>query len=234
MNTEQANARAAGQAGILTVSGVAELGRLHGVYDAINRGPVEHLRSEYNDLTTEIDRLIARNEAVDALLRQRSAIPFEEKWQAVAPNHVTDQGANLALDSFLAGSAYTVTGPYMGLISSVSYTTTAVTDTAAQINGTNGWKEAGSSTNFPLYTTPRKTAAWSAASARSKALSASLSFPIITTGGTVKGCFLIFGSGAVTTIANTSGVLYSAGVFTGGDKVVSPGDTLSCSYTASM
>lgn len=234
MNTEKANATAAGQAGILKMSGVAELGRLCGVYDAVNRGPVEHLRSEYNDLTTEIDRLIARNEAIDALLRQRDAIPFEEKWQAAAPNHVTNEGANLALDTFLAGSAYTVTGPYMGLISSVSYTTTAVTDTAAQINGSNGWKEAGSSTNFPLYTTPRKTAAWSAASAKSKALSAALVFPIITTGGTVKGCFLIFGAGAVTTIANTSGVLYSAGVFTGGDKVVAPGDSLSVTYTASL
>jgi hypothetical protein len=122
----------------------------------------------------------------------------------------------------------------MGLISSVSYSAIAATDTAAQINGTNAWKEAGSSTNYPLYTTPRKTAAWSAASSGSKALSAALSFPIITTGGTIKGCFLIFGTGAVSTIADTNGKLYSAGLFTGGDKVVSPGDTVNVSYTASL
>jgi hypothetical protein len=156
------------------------------------------------------------------------------KWKDTIENTVMTEGKNLALDTFLAGSGYTVVGPYMGLISSVSYSAIAAGDTAAQINGTNGWKEAGSSTNYPLYTTPRKTAAWSAASAGSKALSSALSFPIVTTGGTIKGCFLIFGTGAVSTIADTNGKLYSAGLFTGGDKVVSPGDTVNVSYTASL
>lgn len=156
------------------------------------------------------------------------------KWEDTIENTVMTEGKNLALDTYLAGSAYTVTGPFMGLISSVGYTAIAAADTAAQINGTNGWKEAGSSTNFPLYTTPRKTAVWSAASAGSKALSAALSFPIITTGGTVKGCFLIFGAGAVSTIADVNGKLYSAGLFTGGDKVVAVGDTLNVSYSTSL
>lgn len=156
------------------------------------------------------------------------------KWTDTIKNTVMTEGKNLALDTFLAGSSYTVTGPYMGLISSVSYTAIAAGDTAAQINGTNGWKEAGSSTNYPLYTTPRKTCVWSAASAGSKALSAALSFPIITTGGTVKGAFVIYGTGAVSTIANTSGTLLSAGLFTGGDKVVGVGDTLQVSYSLAL
>lgn len=156
------------------------------------------------------------------------------KWEDTIENTVMTEGKNLALDTFLAGAAYTVTGPYMGLISSVSYTAIAAADTAAQINGTNQWKEAGSGVNFPLYTTPRKTCAWSAAAAGAKALSAALSFPIITTGGTVKGCFIIFGSGALTTIANTAGTLWSAGTFTGGDKVLDVGDTLQVSYTTSL
>lgn len=156
------------------------------------------------------------------------------KWKDTIENTVMTEGKNLALDTFLAGSAYTVVGPFMGLISSVSYSAIAAGDTAAQINGSNGWKEAGSGANFPLYTTPRKTAAWSAAAAGSKALSAALSFPIITTGGTIKGCFLIYGTGAVSTIADVNGKLYSAGLFTGGDKVVSPGDTVNVSYTASL
>lgn len=157
-----------------------------------------------------------------------------EKWSDTIENVVCTEGKNLAFNTIFAGSAYSVTGPYMGLISSVSFTAVAATDTAAQINGSNGWTEAGSGSNFPLYTTPRKTAVWSAASAGAIALSAALSFPIITTGGTVEGCFIIFGSGAVSTIANTSGTLWSAGVFTGGAKAVSPGDTLQVSYSSSM
>jgi hypothetical protein len=156
------------------------------------------------------------------------------KWSDIFENTVVTEGKNLALNTYLAGAAYTVTGPYMGLISSVGYAAIAAADTAAQINGTNGWKEAGSGANFPLYTTPRKTCAWSAAAAGAKALSVALDFPIVTTGGTVKGCFIIFGTGAVSTIADTNGVLYSAGLFTGGDKVVAPGDTLSVTYSTSI
>ena len=153
------------------------------------------------------------------------------KWEDDIENTVVTEGKNLALDTILAGSSYTVTGPYMGLISSVSYTAIAAGDTAAQIDGSNGWTEAGSGSNYPLYTTPRKTCVFSSASGGSKALSAALSFPIITTGGTVKGCFIIFGTGALSTIADTNGKILSAGLFTGGDKVVSVGDTLQVSYT---
>jgi len=236
MQYEHSNGRVNAGGVIAVNASLAEVGALVGVYHAINIGPLEQYREEYTELSLEIDRFISKQEFATAkrLQTMRSAIPLEEKWRADAPNHVTTEGANLALDTFLAGSGYTVTGPYMGLISSVSYTTTAIGDTAAQINGTNQWKEAGSSTNFPLYTTPRKTAAWSSAAAKSKALSAALSFAIITTGGTVKGAILLYGTGATSTTANTSGTLYSAGVFTGGDKIVAVSDTLNVSYSASM
>lgn len=151
------------------------------------------------------------------------------KWSDYADNVVTTVGKNLALDSYLAGSAYTVTGPFMGLISSTSYSAVSAADT---MSSHAGWLEAGNA-NTPTYTAPRKTAAWSAASAGSKALSAALSFAI-TGSGTVKGCFLTYGSGAVSTVDNTSGTLYSAGLFTGGDKTVANGDTLNVSYTASL
>jgi hypothetical protein len=151
------------------------------------------------------------------------------KWRDTVENLVTTVGKNLALDTFLAGSGYTVVGPFMGLISSVSYSTIVAGDTMASHAG---WTEAGA-TNAPTYTAPRKTAAWSAASAGSKALSAALSFTF-TGAGTIKGCFLVFGTGAVSTIDNTSGTLYSAGLLSGGDKVVANTDVLNISYTASL
>lgn len=152
------------------------------------------------------------------------------KWTDEFPNVVTTVGKNLALDTYLAGSAYTVVGPFMGLISSVSYAAGPVAaDTMASHTG---WTEAGA-TNAPTYTSPRKTAAWSAASAGSKSLSSALSFAITGT-GTVKGAFLVYGSGAVSTIDNTSGTLYSAGLFSGGDRAVINGDTINVSYSASL
>jgi len=151
------------------------------------------------------------------------------KWRDTIENVVCTLGKNVALDAFLAGAAYTVTGPFMGLISSVGWSAVAAADTMASHAG---WTEAGGS-NAPTYTAPRKTAAWSAAAAGAKALSAVLSF-VFTGGGTVKGCFLVYGTGAVNTIDSTAGVLYSAGVFTGGDKVVVSTDTLNVSYTASL
>lgn len=151
------------------------------------------------------------------------------KWTDTAVNTVVTAGKNLALDTYLAGSSYTVVGPFMGLISSTSFSAIAAADTMASHAG---WLEAGNA-NAPTYTSPRKTAAWSSASAGSKALSAALSFAI-TGSGTVKGCFLVYGSGAVTTIDNTAGTLYSAGLFTGGDKIVANLDTLNVSYTASL
>lgn len=151
------------------------------------------------------------------------------KWADTCPNVVTTVGKNLALDTYLAGASYTVTGPFMGLISSTSY---SAVDAADTMSSHAGWLEAGTA-NAPTYTAPRKTAAWSAAAAGSKALSAALSFTITGT-GTVKGCFLCYGTGAVSTIDNTSGTLYSAGLFTGGDKAVIATDVLNISYTASL
>ena len=151
------------------------------------------------------------------------------KWRDTIENVVATVGKNLALDTFLAGSAYTVTGPFMSLISSTSYSAVSASDTMASHAG---WLEAGGA-NAPTYSGNRKTAAWSAASAGAKALSAALSFAI-TSSGTVKGAFLCYGSGAVNTKDNTAGTLWSAGTFTTGDKAVVNGDTLNVNYSTSL
>ena len=155
------------------------------------------------------------------------------KWEDTIDNVVTTVGKNLALDTFLAGSGYTVVGPFMGLISSVSYGAgPAAGDTMASHAG---WYEVSATTYYPTVAARLTTnGGWSAAGSGSKALAAALAFSIITNGGTVKGCFLVYGSGAVATLGSTAGTLYSAGTFTGGDKVVGIGDTLQVSYTASL
>lgn len=151
------------------------------------------------------------------------------KWRETIDNVVATVGKNLALDTFLAGSAYTVTGPFMGLISSTSFTAVAAGDTMASHAG---WLEAGGA-NAPTYSGNRKTAVWAAAASGSKALSAALSFAI-TASGTVKGAFVCYGSGAVNTKDNTGGILWSAGTFSTGDKAVVNGDTLNCNYSTSL
>jgi len=151
------------------------------------------------------------------------------KWRETIDNVVATVGKNLALDTFLGGAAYTVTGPFMGLISSVSYSAVSAGDTMASHAG---WLEAGG-TNAPTYSGNRKTAVWAAAASGSKALSPALSFAITST-GTVKGAFLCYGSGALNTKDNTGGVLWSAGTFATGDKAVVNGDQLTVNYSTSL
>lgn len=143
------------------------------------------------------------------------------KWTDEIDNLVTTAGKNDALDKYLAGSAYTATW-YIGLISSTGY---GVGPAAADTSASHaGWTE---DQNYSQGARP--TAAFSAAAAGSKALSSALAFSI-NAGTTIKGCFLI----SVSTKGGSTGILYSAGLFTGGDKVVANGDTLNVSYTASL
>lgn len=151
------------------------------------------------------------------------------KWRDEFTNTVMTAGKNLALDTILAGSAYTVTGPYMGLISSSSYSAISAADT---MSSHAGWLEAGNA-NAPTYSGSRKTAAFSSASSGSKALSSALSYSITGT-GTIKGCFIVFGPSASATVDNTSGTLLSAGLFSGGDRAVINGDTVNVSYSLAL
>ncbi len=151
------------------------------------------------------------------------------RWRDKFDNVVATVGKNLALDTYLSGAAYTTTGPFMGLISGASFTAVSSADTMASHGG---WLEAGSN-NAPTYTAPRKTMLWNAASGGAKAMAAALSFSITGT-GTVKGAFTLYGTGASTTLENTSGTLYSAGLFSGGDRAVLSGDTINVSYTTSL
>lgn len=156
------------------------------------------------------------------------------KWEDSIDNVITDVGANQLLDSAFGSGP--VAGPFLGLISSVGYTSVPVVGHTMSSHGT--WNEAGNGVNYPNWSTPasnaRASVSFASASGRAKAITAAAAFVIATNGGTVKGCFLVFGSGAAATNGSTAGVLYSAGIFAAGDKVVGLGDTLNISYSTSL
>ncbi len=143
------------------------------------------------------------------------------KWRDRIDNLVTTVGKNDLLDKYIGGSGYTQT-VRMGLCGAG---TKAVGDTQASHGG---WSEVGLA-NAPTYTGNRPSPSFSAASAGSKATSSAVSFAI-TSSGTVAGCFINNGGSA--TKDDTTGVLYSAGDFSGGSKTVANGDTLNVTYTA--
>ena len=141
------------------------------------------------------------------------------KWTDTIENLVVTVGKNDLLDKYFAGSAYTAAW-YMGLVDGATTPTYAAGDTLASHAG---WTEstAYSGSN-------RATVAWNAASAGSKASTAT-SFSINAT-ATIAGALL-----TVTQVrATTTGVLYSAGSFSGGNRSVANGDTLNVTYTASV
>lgn len=153
------------------------------------------------------------------------------KWEESFPNLVNAVGKELMLDTLLKGSSYTVVGPFLGLISGAS-PSFAAADTMASHGG---WTE------FTNYTVGgsavRGTAVFASATSTGTTpsnVTTSAATPITYTitggGGTVGGCFLVTGSGASSTISNTSGTLYSAGAFTTA-KITTAGDTVSVTYS---
>jgi hypothetical protein len=149
-------------------------------------------------------------------------------WEDKIDNVVCTLGKNLMLQTALTGSAYTVTGPYMGLISSVSYTAVSAADTMASHAG---WLEAGS-TNAPTFAA-RIAPSFGTASAGAISIASLVSFTM-TGAGTLVGAFITYGTGAITTIGSTAGTLLSAGAFTGGNQPVNSGNVVQVSYSLSL
>jgi hypothetical protein len=141
------------------------------------------------------------------------------KWRDTIANLVTTPGKNDLLDKFLAGASYTAAW-FLGLIDSTGYSAVAAGDTSASHAG---WTESVAYSNAT-----RPAPSWGAAAAASKASTAT-AFTINAT-ATIKGAFLIGNS----TKGGTTGVLYSAGLFSGGDRAVVSGDTLNVTYTATV
>lgn len=222
--------------GVARPGNVAEAAPMKGVYHFTCYGPREERRAEYVAKRDRADRLqgipliglLVR--PYISKLRAAMQAMVEPKWTdsavpAPAPNTVVTVGKNDLLDKYLAGSGYTAAF-FLGLISSVGYSAIAAGDT---MGSHAGWTEAGLA-NAPTYSQATRPApSWAAASAGSKATSAAVVFSI-TGAGTVKGGFLT----TVSTKDGTTGILFSAGLFTGGDKTVGNGDTINSTYTLSV
>ena len=148
-------------------------------------------------------------------LRQFQILVSEEQF----PNLVTNVGKNDLLDKYLLGAAYTQT-IRMGL---KGVGAAAAGDTQASHAG---WLEQGLA-NAPTYTGNRKSVAMGAAAGQVS--TSPVQAFAITSGGTVAGCFISNGGSA--TKDDTTGILFSAGDFTTGNKIVVNLDTLNVTYT---
>jgi hypothetical protein len=153
------------------------------------------------------------------------------KWTDQFPNLVNAIGKQLMLNTLLAGTSYTTVGPFLGLIGTTS-PTFAASDT---MTSHTGWTE------FVNYTVGgsavRGTAVFAASSSTGTTPSnvttssaTAITYTITGAGGTVYGCFLVTGSGAVSTQSSTAGTLYSEGNFTTA-KTTTAGDTVSVTYS---
>ena len=150
----------------------------------------------------------------------------QEKWSDTFHNLVVNQGLQDMNSKYFAASGYT-SAWYLGLVQGPgSGTTFAAGDTLATHAG---WTELVPGT---AYTGNRKAVTFGTATTADPSVisnSASpSSFAMLVNGTVVAGALL----SSVAT--GTSGILFSAGDFTGGDKTVDNGDTLNVTYSFSL
>jgi len=154
------------------------------------------------------------------------------KWEEEFPNLVVQGGKELLLNTLLRTSGtYTTVGPFLGLTNATL--TPVATDTMTTLVG--GGKE------FTNYTVGgsavRGTAVFAAASSTgttptnvTTSTASAITYTLTGAGGTVYGCFLVTGTGAVSTQSSTAGTLYSEGNFATA-KVTTAGDTVAVTYS---
>ena len=149
-----------------------------------------------------------------------------EKWSDTFHNLVVNQGLQDMNAKYFTGSGYTAAW-YLGLVEGPgSGTAYAAGDTLASHAG---WTELVPGT---AYTGNRKAVTFGTPTTADPSVATNSgspsSFAMLVNSTVVAGAFLC------TVASGTSGVLFSAGDFTGGDKTVDNGDTLNVTYTFSL
>ena len=152
------------------------------------------------------------------------------KWEEEFPNLVVAVGKQLMLDTLFKGSGYTVVGPFLGLIGNT------FTAAAADTMGSHTWTEftnytVGGSAVRGTASFASSTSAGSTPSNVTTSTATAITYTITGAGGTVYGCFLVTGTGAVNTQSSTAGTLYSEGLFATA-KTTTAGDTVAVTYSA--
>lgn len=139
------------------------------------------------------------------------------KWtEVIEENLVVNAGLDDSLDKHLKGSAYTAAW-YVGLTDGTP--TVAAADT---MSSHAGWAEVTAYSE-----SVRQTLTLGTVSSQSVDNSASKAVFSINGTATVGGCFITTNN----TKGGTSGTLYGAGAFSGGDKSVTSGDVLNVTVT---
>jgi hypothetical protein len=150
----------------------------------------------------------------------------QEKWSDTFHNLVVNEGLQDMNSKYFAASGYTAAW-YLGLVEGPgSGNTYAAADTLASHAG---WTELAPTTD---YTGNRKTATFGTATTADPSVisntASPASFAMLVNGTVVAGALL------ASVNSGTSGVLFSVGSFTGGDKTVDNGDTLNVTYSFSL
>lgn len=145
-------------------------------------------------------------------------------WVEEFDNLITTEGLIDILNKYLQGVSYSAAW-FVGLIDNASFTALAEGDTAAQINGTNGWKEsvAYSQATRPALTLGTTTGSGATATVDNTASPATYTMTAPTT---INGGFLV----NVSPKASTAGHIYGEGSFSG-TQTLTTGQTLTITVT---
>jgi hypothetical protein len=152
------------------------------------------------------------------------------KWTEIFDNLVTNAGKVDLLTQYFKGSAYTAAW-YLSLVNGAITPTYNATDTMASHGGWTEFTSYGAGTNraTPSFGSATATGGGSGTAGTGSIVTTATAFSI-TGSGTVAGAFL---TNTQALSPGTTGTLFSAGSFTGGNRSVVSTDTLNVTYTAS-